>query len=273
MHASDPKSFHRQPAAMVTATTPPVATAGETGDAAVINACGLQCPGPILQLKKGMDGIAVGQSLTISATDPGFAADIPAWCSSVGHELLDLSPSGVGGYRARIRKCAPAAASQQASAPVENMTIVAFSGDWDKIVAAFIIANGAASMGMKPTIFCTFWGLNALRRDQPPQVEKTFIETMFGWMMPRGARKLALSKMHMAGIGKMMMTGIMKKKNVDDLPTLIATAQANGVRLVACAMSMDLMGIKQAELIDGVEIAGVASDLGVAGSGRVNLFI
>ena len=154
-----------------------------------------------------------------------------------------------------------------------SSTIVVFSSDLDRALAAFIIANGAATMGQEVTLFFTFWGLNVLRKDRPVKVRKTFIERMFGRMMPRGARRLALSKMHMAGVGKRMIEGIMRRKGVASLPDLIASAQRAGVKLVACQMSMDLMGIKAEELIDGVSLGGVATYLDRASAGRVNLFI
>ena len=128
-------------------------------------------------------------------------------------------------------------------------------------------------MGSKVTLFFTFWGLNALRRDEHVKVKKNLIERMFGFMMPRGAKKLKLSNMHMGGMGSAMIKGIMKKKNVASLPELIASAQAAGVRLVACSMSMDLMGIRKEELIDGVEEGGVAMFLGAAEQSNMSLFI
>ena len=155
----------------------------------------------------------------------------------------------------------------------KHKTIVVFSGDFDKAMAGFIIANGAAAMGSKVTMFFTFWGLNVLRRAEAVSVKKNLIERMFGWMMPRGADKLALSKMQMGGMGLAMIKGIMRKKNVASLGDLIASARAAGVRMVACTMSMDLMGIKKAELIDGVEEGGVAAYLDSAEAGNVNLFI
>jgi peroxiredoxin family protein len=148
-----------------------------------------------------------------------------------------------------------------------------FSGDLDKAIAGFIIANGAAAMGSEVTMFFTFWGLNILRRPEQVKVKKNLIETMFGWMMPRGAENLQLSNMNMGGIGALMIKGIMKKKNVPSLTELIGSAKRAGVRLVACTMSMDLMGIKHEELIDGIEEGGVALYLDKAEAGNVNLFI
>jgi peroxiredoxin family protein len=151
--------------------------------------------------------------------------------------------------------------------------MVVFSGDLDKALASFIIANGAAAMGRKVTMFFTFWGLNILRKREKSAVKKTLIEKMFGAMMPRGSGKLKLSKMNMLGMGSAMMRGIMKKKNVASLDSLIEQAIKNGVKLVACTMSMDVMGIHREELIDGIEYAGVASFLGAAETSDATLFI
>ena len=128
-------------------------------------------------------------------------------------------------------------------------------------------------MGRKVTMFFTFWGLNVLRREDGAAAGKSLIEKMFGWMMPRGPERLKLSQMNMAGMGLKMIKGIMRRKGVDSLGELIAKARSAGVRLVACAMSMDLMGIKKEELIEGVELGGVAMYLAEAETGNVNLFI
>jgi len=236
-----------------------------------IDAGGLQCPGPIQRLKTELEAVGDGEAVAITVTDPGFAADAPAWCHATGHVLREVSPVD-GGYRAVVVKGSPGP-RPAAAAGGAGTTIVLFSNDFDRAMAAFIIANGAASMGREVTLFFTFWGLNVLRRDEKVRVKKTFIERMFGTMMPRGARKLALSKMHMAGMGLRMMQGIMDRKGVASLPDLIASAQDAGVTLVACQMTMDLMGIKAEELIDGVTYGGVATYLDRAAEGNVNLFI
>jgi len=155
----------------------------------------------------------------------------------------------------------------------DKKTMIVFSGDLDKVMASFIIANGAAAMGNEVTMFFTFWGLNALRKAKKIKVKKDFMEKIFGWMMPRGADKLGLSKMNFMGMGSKMMKSIMKKKNVNSLPELIEMAQMMGVKMVACTMSMDVMGLKEEELIDGIEFAGVATYLGEADEANVNLFI
>ena len=155
----------------------------------------------------------------------------------------------------------------------DKKTIIVFSGDLDRAMAALIIARGAAAMGNEVTLFFTFWGLNLLRKPAPASVKKPLLDALFGWMMPRGADKLALSQMNMGGMGLRMIKGIMARKGVASLPELIASAQQAGVRLVACTMSMDLMGIHREELVDGVEEGGVATFLDNAEASNVNLFI
>lgn len=155
----------------------------------------------------------------------------------------------------------------------KKTTIVLFSGDYDKVMAAYIIANGAAAYDHEVTIFHTFWGLNALRKDEPIQVKKTFMEKMFGFMMPRGANKMGLSKMNFAGMGPKMIKDVMKKHNAMPLPDLIELAKEQEIKLVACQMTVDLLGLKHEEIMEGVEFAGVAAYLGDAENGNVNLFI
>jgi peroxiredoxin family protein len=155
----------------------------------------------------------------------------------------------------------------------KKTTIVLFSGDYDKAMAAYIIANGAAAYDHEVTIFHTFWGLNALRKDEEIKVDKSFMEKLFGKMMPRGAEKMGLSKMNFAGFGPKMIKDVMKKHNAMTLPQLIEMAQDQDVKLVACTMTMDLLGLKQEELLEHIEYAGVAAYLADAEIGQVNLFI
>lgn len=152
-------------------------------------------------------------------------------------------------------------------------TIIVFSGDLDKVMAAFIIANGAAAMGDDVTMFFTFWGLNALRKPEKVSVKKSFLQWLFGKMMPRGADKLGISKMNFGGMGAKMMKMVMKQQNVTALPELIQTAREQGIKMIACTMSMDVMGIREEELIDGLDFAGVATYLAEADEANVNLFI
>jgi peroxiredoxin family protein/TusA-related sulfurtransferase len=241
-----------------------------------IDARSLQCPGPIMRLRTELDQIAEGQAVSIVAGDPGFPSDVAAWCESTGNRLLEIGPED-GACRATVLKQKqPAAGPASAGAVVrqsKNKTLVVFSGELDKALAAFVIANGAAAMGSDVTMFFTFWGLNILRRAEKVKAAKNLVERMFGWMMPRGAGQLKLSKMNMAGLGAAMIKGIMRNKNVASLPELISSAQQAGVRLVACSMSMNLMGIRREELIDGIEEGGVAMYLNRAEAANVNLFI
>ncbi len=237
-----------------------------------VNACGLQCPGPILQLYNRMQPLNEGDILEITASDPGFANDAEAWCSRTGNTLIHLD-RGAGQITARIRKGATAKAPTVITTLPQDKTIVVFSGDLDKAIASFIIATGAASMGRQVTMFFTFWGLNILRKPKRVKVQKGLLDKMFGMMMPRGSFKLELSRMNMGGIGPKMIRMVMRKKNIAALETMIGEARMMGIKMVACQMSMDVMGIKKEELIEGVEVGGVASYLAAAEQGNVNLFI
>ncbi|WP_077597198.1 DsrE/DsrF/DrsH-like family protein [Oceanobacillus kimchii] len=152
-------------------------------------------------------------------------------------------------------------------------TIVLFSGDYDKAMAAYIIANGAAAYDHEVTIFHTFWGLNALRKEEQMPLKKGFMGKMFAKMMPRGANKMGLSQMNYGGLGPKMIKQIMKKHNAMPLPDLINLAQEQDVKLIACTMTMDLLGLQKEELIDYIEYAGVAAYIGDAEEGQINLFI
>lgn len=241
----------------------------------VLDCCGLQCPGPIVKVNQAISEMMEEDILQVSATDMGFAKDIEAWCRRTGNTLIKKERKD----KENIVYIKKGSSSCEFSKEVttkelsQGKTIIVFSGDLDKVLASFIIANGAAAMGRPVTMFFTFWGLNVLRKTEHIKVNKTIIEKMFGFMMPRGVSKLKLSKMNMGGMGTKMMKKVMKDKNVDSLEALMEQAMSNGVKLVACTMSMDVMGIKQEELIDGVELAGVASYLGDAEESNVNLFV
>lgn len=237
-----------------------------------LNCSGLQCPGPIMKVFDTIKDMENGQVVEVLASDPGFVRDIEAWCRRTGNTLLGSDKRG-GDYTALVQKGSDKAPCKETACTPDGKTIVVFSGDLDKVLASFIIANGAAAMGRPVTMFFTFWGLNVLRRPEKQTVEKSVMENMFGTMMPRGSGKLKLSKMNMGGMGTAMMKKIMKDKNVDSLEQLIQKAMEAGVRIVACTMSMDVMGIKAEELIDGVELGGVGAYLGDAEESNVNLFI
>ena len=201
--------------------------------------------------------------------------DIKSWCEKTNNTLLDISKDK-GIISAVIKKGSLDNALESKKEILQNKdnkTIIVFSGDLDKAIASFIIANGAASMGKKVTMFFTFWGLNILRKSESANVKKDFMEKMFGTMMPRGSEKLKLSKMNMAGVGPKLIRKIMKDKNVSSLEDLIKAAMDSGIEMVACQMTLDLLGIRQEELIDGVKIGGVGYMLGEAEESNMNLFI
>lgn len=244
----------------------------------VLDCTGLQCPGPIMRVHETLGEMNEQEILKVSATDMGFARDIESWCRRTGNTLVKterVDRENIVYIRKGLAEDKAGAAAKPASMQEREggKTMIVFSGDLDKVLASFIIANGAAAMGRPVTMFFTFWGLNALRKPEGARVKKSLIEKMFGMMMPKGSTKLKLSKMNMGGMGTAMMRRVMADKNVDSLETLIAQAKKNGVRMVACTMSMDVMGIKKEELIDGIEYAGVASYLGDAEESDVNLFI
>ncbi|WP_312640450.1 DsrE/DsrF/DrsH-like family protein [Hydrogenoanaerobacterium sp.] len=236
-----------------------------------IDACGLQCPGPIVKLSEALKQTEVGDVIEISTTDPAFAADIQGYCRRTGNVFRGMN-SSKGVSTVLVEK----AESMQNACNIsnkDNKNLIVFSGDLDKAIASFIIANAAAAMGRKVSMFFTFWGLNILRRPKKVSVKKDFISKMFGGMMPRGSKKLGLSNMNMGGMGAKMIRGVMKNKNVDSLEDLIRLAQSNGVELVACSMSMDVMGLKPEELIDGVKLGGAAAMLANAEESDMSLFI
>ena len=237
-----------------------------------LNCSGLQCPGPIMKVFETIKTMKHGDLVEVTATDMGFAADVSEWCKRTGNTLVDIKAENKA-IVTTIMKGLKEDAPVEETGDRTDKSMVIFSGELDKVIAGFIIANGAAAMGRDVTMFFTFWGLNALRKPENVPVKKSFIEKMFGFMMPRGTDKLKLSNMNMAGIGSAMMKSIMKQKNVDTLDTLMETARKNGVKLIACTMSMDVMGIKEEELIDGVEYGGVASFLSASERSDATLFI
>ena len=238
-----------------------------------VDACGIQCPGPILKLKQAMDVLAVGQQLEVRATDAGFPRDAEAWCRTTGHKLLGKRAEG-GIQIVEIEKAAPQVVeATQPQTSEQGKTLILFSDDLDKTLATFVLANGAAATGKKVSIFFTFWGLNAIKKVRKPKVKKDIFGRMFGWMLPADSTQLALSKMNMLGIGSKMMRYLMRKKGVDSLETLRQQAIDQGVEFIACQMSMDVMGIKREELLDNVTVGGVASYMERAEQANVNLFI
>lgn len=236
-----------------------------------LDACGLQCPGPIMKVYETINSMNYNEILEVKATDPAFQEDIKTWCKSTGNKLMGVTFEN-NTFKASIKK--EIQPNEPAYLPKKNdKAMIIFSNDLDKAIASFIIANGAAAMGRKVTMFFTFWGLNILRKPKGKGIKKDLISRMFGMMMPKGSKKLSLSKMNMAGIGPKMIRSLMKKKNISSLEELMEQAKKSGVTFVACNMSMDIMGIKKEELIDGITIGGVASFLGSAEDSDMSLFI
>ena len=230
-----------------------------TGKVETVDVTGMQCPGPLLATYKAVQNIADGDTVKIIATDPGYSMDVENWCKTNGHTLVSLNLEG-NKYIAEILKGKKDQATLSTGANnQENATIVLFSGELDKALASMIIAQGAAAQGKKVTIFFTFWGLNVLRKAAHVKVKKNLIEKMFGFMMPRGTKHLPLSNMNMLGMGPEMIKFIMKQKNVDSLDLMMKSCNELGVKFIACTMSMDLMGIKAEELVEGVELGGVGT--------------
>ena len=251
----------------------------------ILDVCGLSCPGPIVQVAKAIQEINDGDILDIRATDPGFSKDIESWAKNTGNTLIEKS-EGKGQFNAKIQKGLGHHQNKvipnQEIALTENKipmndpkekTMIIFDGDLDKAIAAFIIATGAAAMGNKVHMFFTFWGLSILRKPEKSNNKKDFMGKMFGKMLPRGSKKLSLSKMNFGGAGAKMIRSVMDKKGINSLEELIEEAINMGVELTACQMTMDMMGLTKDELIDGVEIGGVATMLNDSDNSNMNLFI
>lgn len=242
-----------------------------------LDACGLQCPGPILKVKQAMDKMQDGQVLKVEASDFGFSADVENWAANTGNTVLDNKIAN-NKVVATLKKGRGQEVAQNRLVPQEGVlqetkngaTMVVFSGDFDKAIASMIIATGAASFGKPVTIFFTFWGLSILKKEP---VKKKGMAKLFDIMLPKSANQLPLSKMNMGGAGQKMIKKIMKDKNVDALPEMIQQAHELGVKFVACTMSMDLMGIEKEELFDFVEYGGVATFIGDSEQANMQLFI
>lgn len=249
-------------------------------EAVKVNAIGLQCPGPLLATNKKAAELAEGALMEVSSSDLGYSKDVKAWCERTGNKLIDVKIEA-GIVKATIQKGSGArevavACSPQGVkiTPKDNKTIVVFSNDIDKVMASLIIANGAIAMGKKVTLFFTFWGLSVLRKQNAPKVKKGLLDKMFGMMLPKGVRGLnSISKMNMMGMGAQMIKKVMKDKNVSTIEELLKSLMDGGAKLIACRMSMDVMGIHEEEIIDGVEFGGVGAYLGESEDANLNLFI
>lgn len=236
----------------------------------VVDVRGLQCPGPVVRIKKELDALAGGESIKVLGV-PGFAPDLINWTKSSGNKLERIEQKA-DHLEAVVRK-GSAPGTSTVSAQANSGALVLFSNDLDKALAAMILATGMAAAGMKVSLFFTFWGLSVLRKHPGPQVKKPLISRMFGWMLPNGAEKLALSKMNMAGMGTEMMKHVMKQQNVATLPEMMQHARELGVQFIACDMAMAVMGISREELVEVDEVAGVATFIARAKESGPTLFI
>ncbi|WP_323703657.1 DsrE/DsrF/DrsH-like family protein [Mammaliicoccus sp. Dog046] len=234
------------------------------------NYSGMQCPGPIVNMSKEIKNSNVGDQIEVTVTDPGFHSDIQSWVKQTGHTLVSLEESNKA-IVAVIQKEKPK--ELEVSHSANGTTIVLFSGELDKAIAAMIIANGAKAAGRDVTIFFTFWGLNALKKYEKVNVKKKGIAKMFDFMLPNSPVRMPISKMNMFGLGNVMMRYVMKKKNVDSLPALMNQAIEQDVKFIACTMSMDVMGITKEELRDEVSYGGVGTYIGDTEQASHNLFI
>jgi len=252
------------------AAKPPVSTVVK--NLIKIDACGLQCPGPILKLKNKIDEIKEGEQLEVVSTDPGFARDAEAWCNMTGNTLIS-NTNDKGKYTVVVEKGAVKNCTTLTSCDGKGKTFILFSQELDKALATFVLANGAAATSQKVTIFFTFWGLNVIKKTKKPKVKKDIFGKMFSIMLPSSSLNLKLSKFNMFGMGSAMMRYIMKKKGIESLESLRQQALDNGVEFIACQMSMDVMGVKKEELMDKVTIGGVATYMEKADQANINLFI
>ena len=247
------------------------ATVGHDAKVLKIDACGLQCPGPIMKVKQAMDEAHPTDRVEIVSTDAAFARDVQAWCNTTGNRLISQG-SDKGKYSVVIEKGEKSCTFAKPT-DAKGKTFIMFSDYLDKALATFVLANGAAATGQKTTIFFTFWGLNTIKKVVKPKTKKDIFGKMFGAMLPSNSMKLHLSKMSMLGIGDKMMRYIMKKKGVESLESLRQQALDSGVEFIACQMSMDIMGVDREELLDEVTVGGVATYMERAENANVNLFI
>ena len=291
------KMFHREPKKTVVqdstpANAPAAPSASIPPDLKKLDVRTLPCPGPVVKLKAAMKDVPVGGGVHLLAPST-FEGDLLKWAKGSGCAVRNLARvetwieadvlkgdalngdalngDALKGDAPQVAGNLPAGqGSPQAG---QSAAIVVFSNDFDRAMAAFILANGLSAAGMNVSMFFTFWGLSVLRKNPAPAVKKNFVSRMFGFMLPKGPEKLALSKLNMMGMGGAMMKSVMKRKHVLSLPELIRSAREAGVRFVACDMAMDVMGITREELSDVDEVAGVATFAELVKSSGTTLFI
>jgi peroxiredoxin family protein/rhodanese-related sulfurtransferase/TusA-related sulfurtransferase len=237
-----------------------------------IDASGLECPEPVMMLKRAIDKMQAGEQVEVTATDAAFIIDSQAWSNSTGNIIIS-SKQDNGKYIVVVEKGKAEIRHTKVSGEDNSKTFIMFSDDLDRALATFVLANAAAATGKKVTVFFTFWGLNVIKKIKKPRVKKDIFGKMFSIMLVSDSLKLKLSKMNMLGIGSKMMRYIMKRKGIESLETLRAQAIEQGVEFIGCQMSMDVMGVKKEELLDNVIVGGAASYMERAEKASVNLFI
>lgn len=221
-----------------------------------------------MEVYKALEKAKTGDRLKIIASDMGFSADIQAWCDKTGNKLHECNIN-----RREIEAIIIKGGSANKTVEKKGTSLVVFSDELDKAIATMIIANGSVAMGEPVTLFFTFWGLNVLKRENKVKTNKSMIDRIFGKMMPSNATELKLSKLNMGGVGAKIIKNKMKNSNVTLLEEMIKEGMENGIRFVACNMSMELMGIDEKELLDGVELGGVAAFLESADRASINMFM
>ncbi len=232
-----------------------------------IDAKGSQCPGPVITLKDHFKDVAIGQQAIVESTDPGFLKDVVAWCHVTENTLLELNTNDDGVIKATILKNKEVG-DATVPAKKDEMTIIVFSEEMDKAFAAFNIALGALSMGIKVNMFFTFWGLTLIKKPKGDTKGKTSAS-----MLPGDDDSLPLSHDNILGTGAKMMKKIMESKNIPSLDFMIHLAKFEGIKFTACQMSMEVMGMTKDDLLDGIELAGVASMIEDARVSSMNYFI
>lgn len=231
----------------------------------------LPCPGPVMKLKSEIAEAQENSVIHLLAAST-FETDLLNWARNNGATIANLKH--VEDYiEVDVIKNATPTGISSTLPQNHEVAMVLFSNDFDKAMAAMILANGLAASGAKVSIFFTFWGLSVLRKNPAPPVKKNFISRMFGFLLPRGASKLTLSKMNMLGMGSVIMKRVMKQKSVLTLPELMASAKEAGVKFIACDMAMDVMGITREELLEVDEVAGAATFAALAKNSNNTLFI
>lgn len=238
-----------------------------------IDLSGLSCPGPLVTIKEKIETLKNGECLKVKVSDSGFYNDIKSWCKVTNNTLLDIKKDNNSTF-ATIQKGSISANKNEniiINENSESVTIVVFSGDLDKAIASFIIANGALALGKKVTMFFTFWGLSIIKKRTLSK--NNILEKMFSFMLPKNSLSLPVSKMNFFGIGAKMIRYVMKSKDIMSLEELMNKSIENGVNLIACSMSMDVMGISKDELLENIEYGGVGQYLGEAQNSNTNLFI